>query len=212
MPGVISGMGRLLVFDYDGVLVDSYDVFKHYFLQACRDQGIKAISSEADFLSLFDGNLYECMLQRGLTRDQILRVVLTVRDGIMQERDKISLFPGIKEAVHELADDNTLAVVTSNDTEVVQHFLAAWNIDCFTDVIGSDKEPSKQAKLARLHWQHPGVCYYIGDTVGDIQEGRKAGVTAVAAAWGWHDEQRLRQTAPDHLVHTPAELCSLFSR
>ena len=212
MPGVISGMDRLLAFDYDGVLVDSYDVFKRYFLEACRDQDVKAISTEEDFLSLFDGNLYQRMMQQGLSRDQILSIVLAVRDGIMAEQDIIQLYPGIHDAVHALAEDHTLAVVTSNDTEVVRHFLQMRDIDRFTDVIGSDREPSKHAKLQRLQRQHHDArCYYIGDTAGDIIEGQQAGVATVAAAWGWHSEQRLTKAGPDHLVHTPAELRSLFS-
>ncbi|MFO8132490.1 MAG: HAD-IA family hydrolase [Thermoplasmatota archaeon] len=203
-------MDRLLAFDYDGVLVDSYDVFKRYFLEACHDQDVEAISTEEDFLSLFDGNLYESMRQQGLSRDQILRVVLAVRDGIMENREEIQLYPGIRETVHALAENHTLAVVTSNDTEVVRHLLAARDIDYFTSVIGSDREPSKHAKLQRLQRQHHGTCYYIGDTAGDIIEGKQADVVTVAATWGWHSEQRLRRAAPDHLVHTPEELRTLF--
>lgn len=205
-------MDRLLVFDYDGVLVDSYEVFKRYFLEACRAEAVDAVSTEQDFLSLFDGNLYESMLQRGMSRNQVLTVVLSVRDGVMEEQEAIQLFPGIREGVHALAADNILAVVTSNDTQVVRHFLKARGIDCFAEVIGSDREPSKQAKLQRLQRHHDAPCYYIGDTAGDIKEGKKASVATVAAAWGWHDEQRLRQAGPDHLVHTPAELLGLFSR
>lgn len=204
-------MDCLLVFDYDGVLVDSYDVFTRYFLEACDNENIDAIGSENDFLSLFDGNLYQRMLQQGISRDQILSIVLAVRDGIMEERDSIQTFPGIREMVHVLAEDNTLAVVTSNHTAVVRYFLTARNISCFADVVGSDKEPSKQAKLQRLSLQHGNTCYYIGDTVGDILEGKKADVATIAVTWGWHDEPRLRQAGPDHLVHTPAELRSLLA-
>ncbi len=203
-------MTRVLAFDYDGVLVDSYAVFKRYFLMACQEENIDSISSEHDFLSLFDGNLYERMTQQGLSRDQILRIVLTVRDGIIQEQDAIEPFPGIRDVVHELAETSILAVVTSNDTQVVRHFLETYDMDCFTDILGSDCEPSKQAKLQYLRRQHHATCYYIGDTVGDIREGTKANVVTIAVTWGWHTMQRLRRAAPDHLVHTPAELLALF--
>jgi phosphoglycolate phosphatase len=203
-------MARVLAFDYDGVLVDSYDVFKRYFLIACQEENIDSISSEHDFLSLFDGNLYERMTQQGLSRDQILRIVLTVRDGIIQEQDSIKPFHGIRDMVHELADGNILAVVTSNDTGLVRHFLKTYDMDCFTDILGSDREPSKQAKLQHLRRQHHATCHYIGDTAGDIHEGTKANVTTIAVTWGWHTEQRLRRAAPDHVVHTPGELLALF--
>jgi len=46
----------------------------------------------------------------------------------------------------------------------------------------------------------------VGDTVGDVLEGRQAGIRTMAVTWGWHSEERLAQAEPDLIVRTPQEV------
>jgi len=48
--------------------------------------------------------------------------------------------------------------------------------------------------------------YYIGDTSGDVYEGKEAGAITIAVTWGWHEQERLIKAGPHFLVHTPKEL------
>ena len=52
--------------------------------------------------------------------------------------------------------------------------------------------------------------WFVGDTVGDMVEGREAGVGTIAAAWGWHTAAQLSGAAPDHLAAEPADLLMLL--
>jgi phosphoglycolate phosphatase len=54
--------------------------------------------------------------------------------------------------------------------------------------------------------------WYVGDTVGDVVEGRQAGARTVAVTWGWHDENLLRGARPDHVASSPHELVELIDR
>jgi phosphoglycolate phosphatase len=45
--------------------------------------------------------------------------------------------------------------------------------------------------------------------VGDIKEGRLAGVTTVAVTWGWHSKEKLQAAGPDLLVEEPEGLLTL---
>jgi phosphoglycolate phosphatase len=61
--------------------------------------------------------------------------------------------------------------------------------------------------------RYPGLsAYYIGDTKGDMIEGRKAGAITVAALWGWHAVEKLEEGAPDHFVRSPEALLDLLDR
>jgi len=61
--------------------------------------------------------------------------------------------------------------------------------------------------------RYPGLsAYYIGDTRGDMIEGRKAGAITVAALWGWHAVKKLEEGAPDHFVRSPEALLDLLDR
>jgi len=51
--------------------------------------------------------------------------------------------------------------------------------------------------------------YYIGDTTGDIKEGKEAGVKTVGVTWGWHSKALLAASRPDYLFDTPEDLLQL---
>jgi phosphoglycolate phosphatase len=51
--------------------------------------------------------------------------------------------------------------------------------------------------------------YYIGDTTGDIKEGREAGIKTVGVTWGWHSKEKMASAEPDYLFDTPQELLQL---
>jgi phosphoglycolate phosphatase len=55
----------------------------------------------------------------------------------------------------------------------------------------------------------PQDIYYIGDTTGDIKEGKEAGVKTVGVTWGWHSKEKMASAKPDYLFDTPQELLLL---
>jgi len=204
---------NLLIFDYDGVIVDSFEIFMENFILACQKEGVNEIANKEDFLKLFEGNMYESMIKKGMSRERILRIVYAMRDAMIKNQEKLKLFDGIAEAIKKLSTKNKLAVVTSNETAIVKKFLKDRDIDYFEEIIGSDREASKVKKIKRLKEEFPSYeCYYIGDTVGDIIEGRRAGAKTAAVTWGWHSESKLREASPDYIVHSPKELADAFRK
>lgn len=200
-------MGNVLIFDYDGVIVDSLDVFMENFIVACKRQGFENIASKKEFLKLFENNMYESMFAEGMTKDQILKIVYYMRDALIENQDKIKIFKSIPEILEKLSEDNILVIVTSNETKVVEKFLSSRYLDFFREIYGSDKAASKIEKIKIIKEKYPGSNYfYIGDTRGDILEGRKAGVKTVAVSWGWHEKRRLEGTNPDFIIDNPKEL------
>ncbi len=204
-------MVRILLFDYDGVLIDSLDIFMNHFIAACQNKGFTQIKDKSSFLGLFNKNLYESMLEAGMDLEDILHVINQVRDGLLKDQHKLRLFPGIKNTISRLAEDNELFVVTSNESNVVDAFLQSQKVSEFVGIYGSDKGGSKVDKILRIKPHFPdGDFYYIGDTIGDIDEGRKADVSTIAVAWGWHDASLLAAKKPDYLINSPEDLIDLF--
>ncbi|MFO8078607.1 MAG: HAD family hydrolase [Thermoplasmatota archaeon] len=204
-------MKNVFIFDYDGVIVDSLDIFSTHFLKACEKEQVPEISSKQDFLSIYNNNMYETMYSMGMTKEKILRIVNYMKKAILLEQENIKLFPNIKETIQQLVINNQLYIVTSSDTKLVTEFLNKYHLDTFfEEVIGSDQEPSKTKKILSITQNHKEKdCFYIGDTVGDILEGKKAQVKTVAVTWGWHNEKQLAQNNPDYLVHNAKELLAI---
>jgi len=200
-------MRPLVLFDYDGVLVDSLDYFLDAFLEACHEHGCRQVRTRDDFLALFDINFYDGMARAGLTGKLRDAVFQGMAERLKAKAGKYSFFPGIPEALRALAEFADIFVISSNGSDVVREFLDVHNLSLYREVLGGDKDTSKVRKIHAVTRRHPGVkAIYVGDTTGDIQEAREAGVVAVGAGWGWHGSARLAKLRPDHLLQAPADL------
>jgi len=56
---------ELVMFDFDGVIVDSLDVFSTAFLDACRAAGAEGFTTTDDLLAVMEDNFYVGMRARG---------------------------------------------------------------------------------------------------------------------------------------------------
>ena len=120
-------------------------------------------------------------------------------------------FNGIREVIRKLSKKAVIYIITSNLTSVIEDSIQFHKIKGVQRVIGGDKEFSKVKKILAVKKIHPkAVFYYIGDTVGDILEAKKADVKAVAVTWGYHSRKMLEKVKPDYIVDTPKELLKVL--
>lgn len=200
----------VVAFDYDGVIADSLDYFRQTFLDVCGERGYRHICSDDDFLAIFDTNMYEGMVKAGIPRGEIRETLVQMARRLDEHGHKYRIFDRVADSLERLAHRATLYVVTSNVGAVVSIDLARAGISCFREVLGSEVDTSKHAKLELLKQRHPGATlYYVGDTVGDMVEGRKAGAGTVAVTWGFHGRSRLLTACPDVVLDTPEQLGGL---
>ena len=52
----------------------------------------------------------------------------------------------------------------------------------------------------------PANTFMIGDTSYDMMLAKNAGCHAIGVSWGYHDEEMLRESGADHLIHNYSEL------
>jgi len=201
----------ILIFDFDGVIVDSLDVFCACLLDVCREHKLEQPATREQFLRLFDTNMYEGLRACGLPASGQARLLAELGARLSRDLSQCRPFPGIPEAFVCLARQCPLFIVTSNLSVVVRGWLDGHGITGIEDVLGADRGTGKIAKLQGILQRYPGATgYYVGDTRGDILEGRAAGVRTVAVTWGWHNEATLAAVRPDVVVRNPAELSAAF--
>ncbi len=204
-------MPRVIMFDFDGVIADSYEAFFGAFTSVCAEMGFDKLNSRDAFLKLFEGNMIQQLVKAGFPVWRLKKLVRQFEPRIKEANQRVRPFEGMPAIVTRLAAAHTVYVVTSNVSETVAAFLEAYGARGVKDILGADQEISKIKKIKKVRKAHPGhQPYYIGDTKGDMVESRAAGAVAVAAAWGWHPAATLREAAPDHLLHAPEELIPLF--
>jgi phosphoglycolate phosphatase len=205
-------MRRIVMFDYDGVVVDSFAHFFHGFTQTCRRHGYRHLLGREAFLSLFDINLYEAMVQAGIPRATLPEFFQSMGDILRHDPPGYAFFPGMPETLAAISSTSRVLVVTSNVGAAVAAYLDRHAVTCVEAVLGTEQGLSKRDKIRATIAGYPASAYYyVGDTRGDMLEGREGGARTVAVAWGWHPVERMAELAPDHVVRSPAELRALFA-
>lgn len=203
-------MAKLIMFDYDGVIVDSLRVFTDACAKAFLAAGLPQFGTVEAILTLHEQNWFAALAAAGIGE----ATVQEIEDAAARSCEQAGLraFPGVREVVATLSKTSTLIVVTSSRARVAEAFLASHRIAGFSRVVGSDGETSKVAKMAavRAEFGDGRDYWYIGDTVGDIVEAKEADVHTIAASWGWHSAARLLEARPEYLVDEPAELLSVL--
>ncbi|MDI9571392.1 MAG: HAD family hydrolase [Pseudomonadota bacterium] len=206
---------RLFLFDFDGVLVDSLDVY-HRAVSWCLERiGMPFVKSREEYVALFEDNFYAALAARGVDLDAFSRALREYAGSRDYYRD-VKPFPAVLPVVEEISREHTLSVISSNSAAAIGKIMGRLRFNgCFQDILGSEFHLSKRAKIDHLVKKYGvarGSAYYVGDTAGDIKEGKAAGIRTVAVAWGWHDRATLTAAGPDFLVHEPAELKTVVGR
>lgn len=204
-------MKKIIIFDCDGVIIDSLETFMSGFISACKKLGYDQVSTKKSFLKLFDGNLYEGMKNADINRNDIPKILENLKTNLMQTQGEVKLFRGIKHTLIQLAELNKIYIITSNISSVVRNFLSSHGVKTFEEVIGAEKETSKVKKIESIKKKYPNhVYFYVGDTKGDMVEGRLADAQTIAVLWGWHDKNKLKEGNPSFTAKNPQELIKII--
>ena len=205
-------MNAVVMLDFDGVIADSLGPFFAGFVAACRRHGLDALADLDRFLALFDGNLYAGLEAAGCPRERLPALLGTLGEELAIRAPDAPFFPGMAETVSKLAREWPVFVITSNVSAVVRDCLARNGVAGVREVLGADVDPGKVSKIRRVMGLFPGaVGYYVGDTRGDMIEGRAGGARTVAVTWGWHRRARLAPAVPDYWADQPPDLLKLFA-
>ncbi len=200
----------LLLFDFDGVLVDSFDinqqVFNEFYPQMTQDE----------ILSLYDGNgitrLREFQERNGYTDILERQTAFSVRYSELAATKSLSDWAAAM--LQQLAERFTLTIVTTSREEGVEACLMRSGArGHVARIYGRNAHDSKVEKIRMAFADHGGVperSLFVTDTVGDVHEAREAGVHALAVAWGFHPRERLAKGNPWAIVDSPAHLTTMI--
>lgn len=202
---------KLFLFDCDGVLVDSLQVFEGTVRECLDVIGRPVLRSREDFLDLFDDNFYTAIARKGVDLDAFMHAA----GPILARVDYGAMNPveGMLPVILDLKRRHPLVIVSSGGEKTIRNQLTLFGFDgCFEEILGSNFLLSKIDKInhAVLAYRADKErTYYICDTTGDIREAKTAGIKTVAVTWGWHDRKRLAAARPDYLVDRPSELLQI---
>jgi len=202
---------RLLIFDFDGTLADSFPAFQVAFREAIPRFGLRPVSDE-ELPALRGRSAREVIRYLGLPMWKVPRVGKFVRERMAAEA--VALFAGVESVLRALAQNGAqLAVVSSNSEANVRAVLGTElagvfaTFDCGASIFG---------KASKFRWTMkrmgcpPGEVLTIGDELRDAEAAREAGIDFGAVAWGYTELAGLLRGAPARVFHEPADLLALL--
>ena len=124
---------------------------------------------------------------------------------------------GTPETLDRLrASGTTLAVVSNKPASMCSDMLIHFRLDAeFAMVVGGDTlavrkpDPGPILHVLAETAVPPERALMVGDGTQDMMAGRAAGVTTVAALYGFRSREILEPTRPDHWIETIGELIGL---
>ncbi|QFU93040.1 HAD-IA family hydrolase [Amycolatopsis sp. YIM 10] len=203
-----------VVFDLDGVIVDSFAVMRQAFDLAYAEvvgEGHPPFEEYNKHLGRYFPDIM-----------RIMGLPLEMEEPFVRESyrlaGEVKVHDGIRETIAELRErGHRIAVATGKSGPRARSLLETLGlIGLFDVVIGSDEiaRPKPAPDIVRHAMDVLGVpaerSMMIGDAVTDIQSGQAAGVTAIAAVWGCEgDTAELLAADPDVVLTRPEELLAL---
>lgn len=211
---------ELLVFDWDGTLMDSTAVIAASLQAACRDLGLPVPSDESA-RHIIGLGLHDAMAHVLPDVDPVEypRIVERYGSHFRQADPATPLFPGAEEALRALrAEGYLLAVATGKSRRGLDRALAKTGLQAVFHATRCGEEAGSKPNPAMLHalidalGASAPTTLMIGDTTHDLQMAINAGVAGVAAAYGAHPRAQLAALNPLACVDLPQELWQWLRR
>lgn len=215
-------MIRLVVFDWDGTLMDSEARIVTAMQQAFRAHGARSPSRPAirEIIGL-DLGVAVAQLGPQLGGGEILSVVNDYRRRYAGLHGIPSpLFDGALKVLAQLAEAGyTLAIATGKSRRGLDRAMDESGVAAYFATTRCGEEAAPKPDPAMLHDilldldAAPSAALMVGDTEFDLQMAAAAGVRAGAATYGAHPRERLLALTPalvlDAIVELPAALAQL---
>lgn len=197
---------KFVLFDFDGVIADSYSIAFETSRKKCVH------ITEEEYREAFNGNVHDrhrALMER-VHGPECRHDTDWFSEFVPAFEERAHLFEGMREVIEKLSHGYILIIVSSTITSPIQGFLEKHHIGrYFSEVMGADIHTSKVEKIKMIFEKYDtgsSECVFITDTLGDMREAEEAGVGSIGVSWGFHHRETLEEGKPYAIVDTPAEI------
>lgn len=205
---------ELIVFDWDGTLMDSAGMIVACVQAAARDLGL--VPPTDDRARHIIGLGLRDALRHALPdlpEERYGELAERYRHHYLSQDDQLRLFEGAADLVDTLArKGHLLAVATGKSRRGLERAMAGSGLESYflatrcADECRSKPHPQMLEELMAELGATPDATLMIGDTTHDVLMAHNAGVAAVAVGYGAHPVPDLAAASPAHLARSVEDL------
>ncbi len=210
---------KLVIFDWDGTLMDSVDRIVSCMQSAAQIVGL-SIPSNDEVKQIIGLSIPEALqtLFTGITDEQIDIMRLQYKHQYLEgDNTPTPLFEHAINLLSQLKQENKLlAVATGKGREGLDRVLDVSETSHFFHTTRCAGEMRSKPDPQMLHSIlteldiAPHEAIMIGDTSHDLKMAQNAGVDSIGVTFGVHDKQVLEQYSPKRVVDSLSELHQLL--
>lgn len=204
----------LIVFDWDGTLMDSTVTIVRCIQAAARDLGLPVPNDKAAAyvigLSLMEA------LQKvvpDVDEKYYPRLLERYRYHYLSKDHELPLFDGVREMLTDLAQAGYFLAVATGKSRVglnralhTAQLLSTFDATRCADETFSKPHPAMLHEISRELGQELNRTVMIGDTTHDLLMANNAGAASLAVEYGAHDKQSLLELNPLYSAQSVAQL------
>ena len=191
---------RFVIFDFDGVVADSYPFFLEIFSELAKLHNFKNIPEEM-IPECRKKSAREMMKIVGLPSWKLPFVAKDFIKYMQRDVNKINPFLGIEDVFETLNRSGiVLSIVSSNSMPNIKKIIGDKgfgklnSVECGVSIFGKAARLKKAMKSSGFK---PSESIYIGDQLEDLHAARKAGCAFGVVAWGYGVTESFKKYTPE---------------
>lgn len=215
-----------VIFDMDGTLIDSIDIYFKIVEIALERLKLPQVSRNQILDAAEEGDFnWEVVLPDEVhhKKDEIIGRASEIINEIAPQifQDGLELIQGADNILQSIASGSSkIGMVTSTQRKYLKTKMQPLKIagveELFEVIITSDDAPNRKPdpepliECARRLDVNPNKCVYVGDTRTDIKAGKAAGMKTVGVLTGFDDYDMLAKEGPDAIIDSIRNLLEVI--
>jgi phosphoglycolate phosphatase len=209
-------MIKAIIFDYDGVIVDSFISLFAVYKKICKHFQVSCPDDIEEFRKVFGYSYVECLNNLGVSESNFPEAASIYNKEIVKMEHEI--YAGISEVISQLHQKYKIYLVSASTGDEVLSKIKKFDLISFFSEIhcGADREIRKSviiADLLKRNDYHLNEVISIGDRAIDYDVAKKVGLDdrhVILVNYGWGLNKSLIGAAK--VAEKPIDILELVSR
>lgn len=203
---------KIIIFDFDGTIADSFSVLYEIIKQLAGDEGIFEFSA-GQIAKARDLPMREVIFQLKISKWRLPFLARKIQKLFAKRISEVLPIDGIIPVLNVLKKRGyVLGVLSSTHKEILEQFMKNNQVDVFT-FLHSERNVFGKAKILKKILKDykfkSAEAVYVGDESRDIDAAREVGMRCVSVSWGFNSKKMLKKYKPNYLIDKPEELLTI---